>query len=64
MKVAIGLVPALLGRDTVQTCEHCGRFLYMSEKAPVPAAGSNPAPKKRKAQTAKVSASRATVPLG
>jgi len=64
MKVAIGLVPALLSRDTVQTCEHCGRFLYVSEKPPIPEVGAIAAPKKRKAQTAKASGIRAAVPLG
>ena len=64
MKVAIGLVPALLSRDTVQTCEHCGRFLYMSEKPAVPAAVSIAATKKRKVSTAKASGRGAAVTVG
>jgi len=55
MRVAIGLVPGLLLRDTVQTCEYCGRFLYVSPQQPAPAPAAAPvaAPAKRKARPAK-----------
>ena len=64
MKVAIGLVPTLLSRDSVQTCEHCGRFLYVSENQPIPAVAPAATSKPRKTRTAKVSGQTAPAPPG
>ena len=58
MRVATGQVPEILRHETVQTCEHCGRFLYVSEKQPAPAPAPAAEPRKRKSAGAKPAGNR------
>ena len=47
MKVATGLVPALLLRDAAQTCDYCGRFLYVAGEPKTDSAEAAKTPKAR-----------------
>ena len=64
MRVATGQVPALLLQDTVQTCEYCGRVLYVTEKQSIPAAAPAATTRTRKTRPVPVSGGRARVAVG